>query len=294
MNQSQSRTATAPLSRRQTLEPHTSDERAPFCLAGGRGLLLVLALVLLAAVVVPAGSASAATFTAACSGTTGDPASLVAAINSANAAGGANVVQLGAGCTYTLTAVDNNWYGPNGLPAIASDDHDRGQWGDGRTQRRSRGRRISGCSSSARTSPNPNTDQLRLAWAWPIDLEDLTLSGGLAKGGDSDGGWRRRGDGWRDLQPGDGDHRRQHSHRAIRPKAARPETRRRRRRRWDRNRRGFRHHWCRRRLRCRQLRRWRWWGRRYQRQRWRWRRVRHRGRRLARPPAPRPARVAAR
>ena len=42
------------------------------------------------------------------------------AINDANAGGGSNVVQLGAGCTYTLTAVNNNWYGPNGLPAIAS------------------------------------------------------------------------------------------------------------------------------------------------------------------------------
>jgi hypothetical protein len=48
-------------------------------------------------------------------------ASLEAAINAANAAAGADTVQLGRGCTYTLTAVDNNWYGPTGLPAIASD-----------------------------------------------------------------------------------------------------------------------------------------------------------------------------
>lgn len=92
------------------------------------------ALVCAVSVCVLAGTASAATFTAACSGTTGDPVSLVAAPNSANAAGGSNVVQLGAGCTYTLTAVDNNWYGPNGLPAIAS-DITFGEWTDDRAQR---------------------------------------------------------------------------------------------------------------------------------------------------------------
>lgn len=31
------------------------------------------------------------------------------------------IVALSPGCTYTLTAAENNWYGPNGLPAIASD-----------------------------------------------------------------------------------------------------------------------------------------------------------------------------
>ncbi len=67
-------------------------------------------------------SASAETFTAACAGTTGNAASLVAAIDSANANGAAaDAVALGPGCVYTLTAVENYWYGPNGLPAIASD-----------------------------------------------------------------------------------------------------------------------------------------------------------------------------
>ena len=34
---------------------------------------------------------------------------------------GADVIELAPGCTYTLTAVDNYWYGPNGLPPIASE-----------------------------------------------------------------------------------------------------------------------------------------------------------------------------
>jgi hypothetical protein len=33
----------------------------------------------------------------------------------------ADTLELGSGCTYTLTTVNNSWYGPNGLPPIASD-----------------------------------------------------------------------------------------------------------------------------------------------------------------------------
>ena len=65
-------------------------------------------------------TAVGATFTAACSGTTGSASALVTAITRANSAGGSNVVALGRSCVYTLTAVDNYWYGPNGLPPIAS------------------------------------------------------------------------------------------------------------------------------------------------------------------------------
>lgn len=49
------------------------------------------------------GAASALTFPAACSGTTGDVASLVAAINQANATAGADTVELGQGCLYGLS-----------------------------------------------------------------------------------------------------------------------------------------------------------------------------------------------
>src|ERR1043165_7445714 len=50
----------------------------------------------------------------------GDSAGFIAAINTANAAGGANTIVL-AKSTYTFSAVDNSWYGPNARPAIASD-----------------------------------------------------------------------------------------------------------------------------------------------------------------------------
>jgi hypothetical protein len=49
----------------------------------------------------------------------GDVACLIAAINTANANGEANTITLEAG-TYTLTAVNNNTDGPNGLPVITS------------------------------------------------------------------------------------------------------------------------------------------------------------------------------
>jgi hypothetical protein len=90
----------------------------------GRGPTGACVVVCVGVLAFGAGEAGAVTLTAACSGTTGDvgsdSGSLVSEINEANAAGGANTVQLGAGCAYTLTAVDNYWYGPNGLPGIAS------------------------------------------------------------------------------------------------------------------------------------------------------------------------------
>ena len=70
---------------------------------------------------VGAPSASAATFNAACSGTTGNPSSLIAAIKQANTASGPDAVRLGQRCTYALGNPDNGWYGPTALPAIASD-----------------------------------------------------------------------------------------------------------------------------------------------------------------------------
>ena len=44
---------------------------------------------------------------------------LITAINAANTAGGSNTIDLSG--TYDITAVDNYWYGPDGLPAITSD-----------------------------------------------------------------------------------------------------------------------------------------------------------------------------
>src|SRR5205085_11089506 len=48
---------------------------------------------------------------------------LIADINAANAAGGANTINLVAGTTFNLTAVDNATDGATGLPVIAANDN---------------------------------------------------------------------------------------------------------------------------------------------------------------------------
>ena len=146
---------------------------ATMCLLSGFALML------------GAGAARATTFTAACSGKTGDPASLAAAINLANAAPGADTVALGAGCIYTVTNVDNYWYGPNGLPPIASQITIEG---NGATIARAAGAphfrlffvgaHTNGLVNQGYVSPGPGI----------LIVEQVTLTGGLAKGGDSSGG----------------------------------------------------------------------------------------------------------
>src|SRR5216683_5491435 len=76
------------------------------------------AILLLAAA--PAAQASSGA-TVPCSGPGGGPAGLIAAINTANASGGA-MINLAAGCTYALTAANNTnpMSGGNGLPVITS------------------------------------------------------------------------------------------------------------------------------------------------------------------------------
>ncbi len=66
-------------------------------------------------------AASGQTFHAGCTDGLGDTGSLASAIVAANTAPGPDVVALGAGCTYLFEKWDNNWYGPNALPPIASD-----------------------------------------------------------------------------------------------------------------------------------------------------------------------------
>ena len=85
-----------------------------------RSLVLLAGLVAVAAL--PA-AASGAAIPAGCTGITGDPASLRQAIVSANSLAGPDAVVLGDSCVYRLSQVqmDNPWYGPNGLPPIASD-----------------------------------------------------------------------------------------------------------------------------------------------------------------------------
>ena len=52
--------------------------------------------------------------------TTCNASDLINAINTANSNGESDTITLTAGCTYTLTAPNNYWYGPTGLPPITS------------------------------------------------------------------------------------------------------------------------------------------------------------------------------
>ncbi len=94
----------------------------------------------------------------------GDTAGLIAAINTANATPGANTITLTVG-TYTLAAVDNGTAGPTGLPAITSTLTIVGN-----------GARINRASAAS----------FRLFYVTStgsLTLQNMTLSGGLAKGG---------------------------------------------------------------------------------------------------------------
>jgi hypothetical protein len=94
---------------------------------------------------------------------------LIADINAANAAGGANTIVLVAGTTFTLTAVNNTADGPTGLPVIAANDsltiH-----GNGDTIAR-------GTSSAT-----PAFRLFDVAAGASLALDDLMLQGGLASG----------------------------------------------------------------------------------------------------------------
>jgi hypothetical protein len=108
-------------------------------------------------------------------------AELITAINSANSAAGADTIVLSKQ-TYTLTAQDNYWYGPNGLPAITSDIT------------------IEGNGATIERSSAANTPKFRLFYVagnsvvsptlspGTLTLKNLTLQGGLAKGGDGGSG----------------------------------------------------------------------------------------------------------
>ena len=129
--------------------------------------------------------ASAANFPAICTGTTGDPASLVAAVTSANATAGPDSVTLGSGCTYTLTARNNYWYGPNGLPAITGDVTIDGH---GSTIERADAAPTFRLFFVGADPASPLTDGYVSPGPGRLTLRDVTLSGGRARGGSSLGG----------------------------------------------------------------------------------------------------------
>jgi len=106
----------------------------------------------------------------------GDVVGLIVAVNTANADGQSNTINLEAGSTYALTGVDNYWYGANGLPAISSNLTING---NGAVIERvsSTPFRFFYVSGGFDTLP-----------AGQLMLENLTLEGGLARGGDGGAG----------------------------------------------------------------------------------------------------------
>jgi hypothetical protein len=124
------------------------------------GALLALAAVALIGVPRPA---------AAGSWNVSNVPELVAAINAANRAGGANTINLARHATFTLTAVNNMAEGPTGLPAIAGKDN-LTIFGNGATIVRSLASGI---------------PAFRLFYVAPgaaLTLQDLTLANGLVIG----------------------------------------------------------------------------------------------------------------
>jgi hypothetical protein len=107
----------------------------------------------------------------------GDTTGLVNAISTANSSGGSNTIVL-AGGVYSLSTVNNYWFGPTGLPAIASDIT------------------IIGNYATISRVTTPNTPGFRLftvlggptygsVSAGSLTLENLNLAGGFAGGGNS-------------------------------------------------------------------------------------------------------------
>ena len=107
----------------------------------------------------------------------GDVSTLIADMNQANSNGQSNTINLTAG-TYDLTAVNNTWYGPNGLPAITSN------------------LTINGNGAVIVRDPSlGGNNPFRLFYvsggltagspAGSLTLENLALEGGLAQGGNS-------------------------------------------------------------------------------------------------------------
>src|SRR5262245_47752107 len=116
------------------------------------------------------------------------PVTLIDALNAANntsaASGGSYVIDLAlpssANKTITFHAVNNNWYGPNALPAVASNITIRGngdtlQIASGATER----------FFSVAGGPTL-TGGARSKGAW--ELDNLALKGGTARGGHGAGG----------------------------------------------------------------------------------------------------------
>jgi hypothetical protein len=111
--------------------------------------------------------------------TPADVASLISDLGVANSAppGTVTVINLQAGATYSLTKVDNYWYGPDGLPPIDSTVIIHGN----------------GATIARDTNPADKTPDFRLFYvsggmelpAGSLTMDNVTLEGGVAQAGNS-------------------------------------------------------------------------------------------------------------
>ena len=106
-----------------------------------------------------------------------DVTELINAINTANGSEGGDTINLAAGCIYTLTAVDNDTDGPNGLPSITSTITING---NGATIQRDP-------SFTCPDVSNPEFRIFHVAASGNLTLNDVTVSNGCV-GTDYSGG----------------------------------------------------------------------------------------------------------
>jgi hypothetical protein len=136
-----------------------------------RGTILLALLVavlfagLVRGIVPPQAHAASFDLTGSCPGGVGDVAALIAAINTANSNGEADVITLAAGCVYTLTSVDNTTDGDNGLPVISSEIT---LTGNGATIQRDS------------VTPAPDFRIFYVGSSGNLTLNDLTVQNGVA------------------------------------------------------------------------------------------------------------------
>ncbi len=132
----------------------------------------------------PAHHASAATIPV----TTCNASDLIGAISTANSNGAADTITLTAGCTYAFTTANNWWFGPNALPAIASDITIDGNGAILEVSAGVTRLRFFYVGADPAKFSSPMTTA---GTSGALTLRNLTLRGGIAKG-EQQRIWRRR------------------------------------------------------------------------------------------------------
>ena len=117
----------------------------------------------------------------------GGAGGFVRAIKLANSTTRADTIMLARGCRYVLTEVDNNWYGPNGLPAISSPVAVKGR-GAVIARSRARGTPAFRLFFVGADPADPDTSGYTSPGPGRLTLREVTLTGGLARGGNSASG----------------------------------------------------------------------------------------------------------